>query len=48
MGIQQLAAGLNVSEGLLESWIEGRVAVPHRELLKLAELLVKLASKAPR
>jgi hypothetical protein len=45
IGTKELAAGLKVSEALLECWIDGRTAVPHRELLKLAELLVELASK---
>lgn len=45
LGEKELAEGLKVSETLLDSWIEGRAAMPERHLLALADLLVKLAGK---
>ena len=44
LGQPRLAAGLKVSEELLESWILGRTAMPDRMLLELADLLVRHAS----
>lgn len=45
LGQKELAEGLQVSEALLESWLDGRAAMPHRQLLNLAELLVSFADK---
>jgi DNA-binding response OmpR family regulator len=45
IGETELARGLRVMPAVLESWIEGRAAMPHRQLLNLADLLVKLATK---
>jgi CheY-like chemotaxis protein len=45
IGQEELARGLQVSETVLESWMEGRSSIPHRHLLNLADVLVTLASK---
>lgn len=45
VGQKELARGLQVSEEVLESWMEGRSSVPHYHLLNLADVLVTVASK---
>ena len=45
MGQQELARGLQVSESVLESWMEGRSSIAHQHLLNLADVLVTLASR---
>ena len=39
LGKTELARRLNVSEGTLDAWINGHVAVPNRKLLALADLI---------
>lgn len=45
LGRSELAAGLKVSEALVEAWIAGVAEMPDRRLLLLAELLEKFAEK---
>ena len=45
VGQEELARGLQVSETVLESWMDGRSSIPHQHLLNLADVLVTLASK---
>lgn len=45
VGQKQLASGLQVSEAVLRSWIEGKSSIPHSHLLNLADVLLTLASK---
>ena len=45
LGRKELAAGLKVSEALVEAWIAGVAEMPDRRLLLLAELLEKFAEK---
>lgn len=45
LGRKELAAGLKVTEPLLEAWIVGMIELPDRKLLLLAELLEKFAEK---
>lgn len=45
MGHRELAAGLQVSESVLDSWIAGRAVIPPAHLLNLADVLVTLASR---
>ena len=44
-GQKALAAGLNVSEALLDAWIKGDATMPDGQLLRLAQVLVRLAEK---
>jgi len=44
-GRKALAEGLKVSEALLDSWIKGDATMPDGLLLRLAQLLVRLAGK---
>lgn len=44
-GRKVIAEGLNVSEALLDSWNTGDATMPDGLLLRLADLLVKLAAK---
>lgn len=46
IGQQELAAGLQVSESVLEAWMQGRATITHRHLLNLADVLVTLASRS--
>lgn len=46
MGQQELAAGLQVKESVLESWMQGRATISHHHLLNLADVLVTLASRS--
>ena len=45
VGKKELAQALQVSEEVLESWMEARSSVPHSHLLNLADVLVTVASK---
>jgi hypothetical protein len=46
-GRKAIADGLNVSEAMLDSWNSGDGTIPDGLLLRLADLLVKLAAKRP-
>ncbi|HYX66272.1 MAG TPA: response regulator [Burkholderiales bacterium] len=45
IGHRELANDLGVSESVLDSWMDGQIAVPHRQLLNLANVLVTVANK---
>ncbi len=45
IGRKELASRLNVTEGLLEAWIEGAAEMPARKLLLLADVLEKFTEK---
>ena len=44
-GRKAIADGLNVTEALLDAWIKGDATMPDGQLLRLAQLLVRLAGK---
>ena len=44
LGRKQLAKGLNVSEGEVQSWSEGKGSLSDTQLLKLSDLLAKYAA----
>ena len=39
VGRRELAARLRVTEALLDQWIDGQCAVPHRTLVALVDIL---------
>lgn len=41
---EQIAAGLHVSDDVVESWFEGSGTLSHSHLLRLSDLLVKYAA----
>ena len=45
MGHERLAAGLKITEGELEEWIDGRKPIPSTMLGPLAELLAQFAEE---
>ena len=44
-GRTALAQALKVSEELLDAWVRGEATVPDNQLLRLADVLVRLAGK---
>ncbi len=48
IGREQLAAGLNISGTLLDSWMSGRASMPNRKLSALADLLEEISNSPKR
>jgi hypothetical protein len=44
MGLDQLALGLKVSRSMLDAWISGRLSMPNRKLITLADLLEEVSN----
>ena len=44
-GRQAISDGLKLSDATLDAWMNGKSDMPNRQLLALADLLIKLAGK---